>query len=317
MEWLGPGINVPLTVIRAIHFAGSALTTGTLMFQAFVAEPIFRSGSWDGSPVLRQINRIAGCSLALAVATGAIWFGLVAVSMSGLPLIKTITSDVFWTALNETQFGRVATIRLGLAIVLAACFAFSRAGLVRWTALGAGLAFSASIAWTGHAGSTPGDLGALHVTADALHFCAAACWIGGLVSLALLLAACGVKDVQLEYSLKHAATQRFSRLGTLSVAILLISGILNAWILVGSLHLLLVTPYGRLLMLKAGLFALMLTIAALNRFWWTPQLGPSSKNSPEALRQLTMNSAVEILLGFTIFAVVGVLGTIHPAVHGL
>jgi putative copper resistance protein D len=34
-----------------------------------------------------------------------------------------------------------------------------------------------------------------------------------------------------------------------------------------------------------------------------------------ALRQLTRNSMVEIALAVTIFGIVAVLGTLHPAIH--
>jgi len=87
--------------------------------------------------------------------------------------------------------------------------------------------------------------------------------------------------------------------------------------LVGSIHALIVTGYGQLLMLKLVLFAIMLALAAINRFWLTPRLGLSPDNEPqlEALRQLARNSITEIALGLTIFAIVGVLGTLHPAIH--
>ena len=54
-----------------------------------------------------------------------------------------------------------------------------------------------------------------------------------------------------------------------------------------------------------------------NRFWLTPQLAFSSANERRitALRQLTRNSVIEIALGLTIFAIVGALGTLHPAFH--
>jgi putative copper resistance protein D len=78
-----------------------------------------------------------------------------------------------------------------------------------------------------------------------------------------------------------------------------------------------VTGYGQLLMLKIAVFAIMLAFAAVNRFWLTPQLAISPEDGAErkALRQLTRNSVIEIVLGFTIFAIVGALGTMHPAVH--
>src|SRR5438105_9420541 len=108
--------------------------------------------------------------------------------MSGLPFGEAMTSDVLSTVLNETQFGLVSEVRLVLAIILASCLAYDRFAQARWVALGSALGFLAAIAWTGHAGSTLGAMGNLHLTADALHLIAAATWIGGLVPLALLLA---------------------------------------------------------------------------------------------------------------------------------
>ena len=93
----------------------------------------------------------------------------------------------------------------------------------------------------------------------------------------------------------------------------------NAWILVGSWHTLIVTGYGRLLILKLALFAIMLLIAAANRFWLAPRLALPSDNEPQlmVLRRLACNSMIEIALALMIFAVVGLLGTLHPAIHFL
>jgi putative copper resistance protein D len=226
---------------------------------------------------------------------------------------------VLLTVLNETQFGLVSKIRFVLAIILAACLAYDRLALLRWLALGSALGFIAAIAWTGHAGSTLGGMGNLHLTADALHLFAAAAWIGSLVSLALLLSAARRHQAFAWASLARDAAQRFSTLGIVSVATLLLTGIVSAWILVGSFQALLVTEYGLLLMLKIVVFAIMLVFAAVNRFWLTPQLALSSGNKAQlpALRRLMRNSVIEIALGFTIFVIVGALGTLHPAIHGL
>jgi copper resistance protein D len=40
-----------------------------------------------------------------------------------------------------------------------------------------------------------------------------------------------------------------------------------------------------------------------------------SGSLPRALRQLARNSMIEIALGLAIFAIVGALGTMHPAIH--
>jgi copper resistance protein D len=118
-------------------------------------------------------------------------------------------------------------------------------------------------------------------------------------------------------SLAHDAAERFSTLGIVCVAALLLAGIINTIILVGSLRGLLGTDYGRVLMLKLGVFAIMLVFAAVNRLRLTPRLGLplGSEQEPAALRQLLLNSAIEFALGLVIFGIVGMLGTMHPAVH--
>src|ERR1700704_4258675 len=319
MDWLGAGIDGPLIVIRAVHFAATAVVAGSLIFRAVVAEPALRSTPLATTVIRSQILLTAWIGLAIAVASEVIWLQLQAASMSGRTFGEAMSTDVLLTVLNETQFGLVSKIRFVLAIILAACLAYDRLALLRWLALGSALGFIAAIAWTGHAGSTLGEMGNLHLTADALHLFAAAAWIGGLVSLALLLSAARRHQAFAWASLARDAAQRFSTVGIVSVATLLVTGIVSAWILVGSFQALLVTEYGLLLMLKIVVFAIMLVFAAVNRLWLTPQLAFTSGNEAQlpALRQLTRNSVIEIALGFTIFAIVGALGTSHPAIHGL
>lgn len=317
MDWLGTSANDPLIVIRAIHFAATALTTGTLIFRAAVAEPALRSAATAAAVVRMQGLRVAWIGLAITALSGVIWILLQAVAMSGLSPGEAMTADVLSMVVNETQFGLVSEIRFALAIVLAGCLLGARTPWARWPALASACGLSAAIAWTGHAGSTTGLIGSYHVTADALHLLAAAAWIGGLVPLALLLAAArGRADIAWMFLVCDAA-RRFSMLGFVSVGTLLATGIVNAWILVGSFHALLVTDYGRILMFKIALFAAMLTLAAANRFWLMPQLArhPGSESQLNTLRRLTRNSVVEIALGLAIFAIVGALGTLHPAIH--
>jgi putative copper resistance protein D len=106
-------------------------------------------------------------------------------------------------------------------------------------------------------------------------------------------------------------------LGIVSVGTIISTGIVNARILVGSFKGLIATGYGRLLMLKIFLFIIMLVYAAINRFLLTPDLALRSDDKARlsATCRLTRNSKIEITLGLMIFAIVGALGTLHPAVH--
>jgi putative copper resistance protein D len=269
--------------------------------------------------VRSQMLVTAWVGLAIAASTGAIWLILQAASMSGLPFGEVMTTDVLSTVLNQTQFGLVTKIRFVLAIILAGCLACDRFPLVHWLAPAAALGLTTAIAWTGHAGSTSGETGILHLAADTSHLVAASAWLGGLVSLALLLAAARRHQTYAWAAVSRETTMRFSVLGMVAVATLLSTGLINAWILVGSLDALIGTGYGRLLILKLCLFAVMLALAAVNRLWLTPQLLSSAESAPlsDSLRLLTRNSVIEIALGLAIYGIVGILGTLHPAIHSL
>jgi len=305
-------IDGPMVVARAVHFAATALVAGVLMFRAVVADLALRGEEKPSLVVDNQIRMVAWIGLAISVISGAAWLLLQTSSMSGQTYGEAMVSGAVLSVLEETQFGLVSEIRLAIAILLAICLAFDRRTLPRRLALGAALCLVAAIAWTGHAASTPHKLGYLHLTTDALHLCAAAAWTGGLVSLVLLLKAVNAGGPA-ELSMELDAVKRFSALGMVSVGTLIVSGIVNAWILVGSIRGLVLTDYGWVLMAKIAVFAAMIGFAAANRLWLTPRLAPPA--SPKALRDLIRNTKAEIALAFVVFAIVGVLGTLHPAAH--
>jgi putative copper resistance protein D len=316
MSWFGAEVDGSMVVTRTVHFAASATFAGALMFRGFVAEPASRAAPLANALVLKQVRGVAWIGLVVAVVSGLILVLLLTMSLSGESLGEAVMSGALRDVLNLTQFGLVSQVRLALAIVLAICLAFERSALWRWLGLGAAVGLIASIAWTGHAASTPHKLGYVHLAADALHLSAAAAWIGGLVPLALLLNASGRYRLLEWASLELDVVRRFSSLGSVSVATLILSGFVNAWILVGSFRGLVVTGYGQLLMLKLAAFAVMLAFAAFNRFALTPRLALASDDArQDALRGLSRNTLIEIALGLSIFAMVGVLGTLHPAAH--
>jgi copper resistance protein D len=316
-DGLGASANDWLILVRTVHFAATATIAGVLIFRVAVAEPALRLAPQAAKIFDAQSMRVAWLSLGVTGVSGVAWLLLQAPAMSGLSFGEAMSVDILGTVVTETQFGLVSEIRLALVLILAACLASVRLAAARWLALASALGLVAAIAWTGHAASTAGELGILHLTADTLHLVAAAAWIGGLLSLALLLAAVRRNQALRLAPVARAAVQRFSTLGSLSVAALLASGIVNAWILVGSLQALLITEYGRLLVLKIALDVLMLAFAAINRVWLTPRLALPSESGAQrrAHGQLTRNCMIELALGFAIFAIVGVLGTLHPAIH--
>jgi putative copper resistance protein D len=316
MDGLGVEIDVSLVIVRAIHFASTAMVVGALIFRTVVTEPV--STSADGLAVREQARRIATISLAIAVASAAVFLPLQAANMSGQSLPAAMTTEVLSTVMTETQFGVVLTVRLLLSIILFGCLAYDHIAMSRWLGLMSALGLVAAIAWTGHAGAGIGAWGKLHVAADVLHLIAAAAWIGGLVSLVLLFVTVR-RGGYVRMSLAREATGRFSTLGIASVGTLISTGAVNTWLLVGSWHALVATDYGGLLILKVGLFTLMVLTAALNRFWLTPRLAARCdiEQQQSALFQITWTSSSEIALGGGIYGIVGALGMLHPAIHSL
>jgi len=306
-----------LIVVRAVHFAATAVIAGILLFRMVIARPASHLARPLANVVEMRILRVAWICLVISFVSGAAWILLQVPAMSGLPFGEAMTGDAIGTVLTETQFGLVMEIRSVLAVIVAACLTYDQHPVPRGLGLMSSLCLVASIAATGHAGATEGSAGLAHLAADAVHLVASGAWIGGLVSLALLTTITRQYDPLGWPSLVRDATQRFSNLGLLSVSALLATGIVNGAILVGSVHALLVTMYGQLLVLKIALFAAMLMVASANRFWLMPRLGnvTVSERELDAVRELTRNCVVEVVLGLMIFAIVGALGTIHPAIH--
>jgi copper resistance protein D len=312
MDWFGAEIAAPMVAARAVHFAASAIAAGVLIFRATVLAPA-PSPAPQAPSIGAQLRCVIWLALAVSVASGLAWFVLQAGAISGLAFSEAIAPDMLRTVLDETQFGHVMLARLLCVIVLAACLGFDGIAAMQRLALAAALGFVGAIAWTGHAGATAGSEGVVHLAADVLHLWAAAAWTGGLLALVLLLVAFGRDPEAARFRI--VVVRRFSALGLASVGTLLVSGAIHSWILVGSLHMLFVTAYGRLLMAKLALFALMLALAAINRLWLTPRL--ASPASGRAATMLTNMAAIELLLAIAVFAIVGALGTLHPAAHFL
>jgi copper resistance protein D len=312
-------VDQALVAARAVHLASTAITAGVLIFPAAVADPVFRATAEPGiAKALSKWNlRIAWTGVALIVLSGIAWLLLQTSAMSGRPLGEALADGVAWIVLTQTQFGMVSIARAAILILLAVSLLLPRMRSQPVVAPIVAAALLAAIAWTGHAAGTVGLIGPIHLAADALHLVAAGAWIGGLMPLLLLLGEARRHNDLNGASIALAAARRFSTLGIISVGVLLATGLVNSWILVGSLRGLVGTDYGRLVLVKVALFAAMICIAAVNRMVLTPCLAnpPGSLPQIEALRRLQRNVGIEIAIGLGVFAVVAVLGVLHPAVH--
>ncbi len=323
-----PMLSLPLIGARVLHFASTVMIAGIFLFLFFVEAPALgkdRDRTWSAVAAFHsRLLGIAWSSLAISIASGAAWLLLLATKITGSSLAQVISDGTAWTVLTRTQFGHDWEARFVLAVLLAvALFRFNRKAGWRLTegfvAAALVMGFLGTLAWSGHGGATPGLRGGIHVTADVLHLIAAGAWIGGLLPLRLLLSSAEQMPCTVGVSIVRNAILRFSTLGVVAVSTLIITGLLNMWVLVGSVPALVETQYGRLMALKIAIFLGLLAVAAFNRLQLTPRLAEAAANgshaSIDALCRLKRNCLIETALGLAILIVVGALGTISPGIH--
>jgi putative copper export protein/mono/diheme cytochrome c family protein len=236
--------------------------------------------------------------------------------MSGRPLAGLFQEDVVTTVLMQTRFGHSFLLRavlLGSLIPFLARFGKSRRSDELAALLGA--ASLAGLAWQGHAGAEEGVLGLVHVGADAAHLVAAGGWVGMLLPLALLLAESGHDGDRRATMVADSAVTAFSDLGLSCVAALAVTGVLNAWLLVGSVPALIGTTYGQILLAKLGLFFVMLGLATINRTRLAPRIAGPGRKTRISIALIRRNALIEAATGMAVIALVGALGTLVPGAH--
>jgi copper resistance protein D len=236
-------------------------------------------------------------------------------SMSGVALIDvdrlSIEAMVF-----ETPMGVAWQVRMA-ALAATAVLAFVRNPVARVAQVAFAAAALASLAWTGHGAAGEATKGLVQLVADIVHLLAAGAWIGALVALGLMVASNASRLKSADFISMYHALDGFSNAGTVIVALLIITGSINTWILVGPAGVGLVgsDQYVQLLAIKLALFAAMLGLAAMNRFRLTPallrDLGAGAVPSG-AHRALRRSIAIEAGLASSVLAIVAWLGTLVP-----
>ncbi|HEV7384271.1 MAG TPA: copper homeostasis membrane protein CopD [Phenylobacterium sp.] len=294
---------------RLVQFPAAVALFGTPLFLLYGA----RRSETPPAPGLRGL--FAGCAGGLLVASVAALCAQTAV-MAGDPA-AAFDRETLTGVLTGSDFGTSILIRLAASAAALVAAAVLRPGRGLWTLLtGLGGLALGSLAWSGHGAAEDGAAGLTHAAADIVHLLAAGVWLGALVGLALLLSqarrACDAATAQA----LHDALAAFSGIGAGVVALIVASGLVNSWFLVGPRHLLQVAaaPYGRLLLAKLAVFVAMLGLAAANRYRLAPSLakGLAQGDSVPALQALRLSLLVETAAGLVVLLLVSVLGVLAP-----
>lgn len=308
-----------LALTRSVHIGGSVLLAAVFTFRLIVLKPAIKAerGAVDKSRLTFEafLSRLAFVSLIAVILSSAAWLWLVAASISGEAVFSGTQLETLQTILFEAQFGRLWSIRfaccLGLGILL----------LIRHRgSINAGLAvlILALLGGAGHAGANPSSAGLFVLANDIGHLIVAAIWPGGLVPLLLFLRkAHRLTD---HGNLVVQVVRRFSAMSLTAVAFLGATGLINAYFLVGSFEALFDSKYGKLLLFKIVLFALMIGLGAVNLLVLKPRLmrpAPVEKQeeSPKLVAALFRNVVCEAILAAGVLLIVGLLGVTPPPMH--
>jgi copper transport protein len=286
------GPTVSEHVVRWLYFLCLALVTGGLGFRLLV----LRSSATEEAE--RRFYRLAGIGVVAALQVGILAFCLRAEDALQLGLTAFLYGDLSPFA-NTTRFGQAfVAMELGFAVVAALLFLAWLTGrrVLLWGAFVLSIGLGSGLSLASHQAD---DRGWLPSFADWVHLSAASLWIGGLLSLGLV-----VRD---DRELRRKAFWRFSQLAGPLVALVVAAGVYMSFERFPALSDLWDVGYGRLLLVKLGLVSLALSWGAFHHFVVRPRL-----DRPAVARRLPTSLAGEATVAVAILLLAAILVDSKP-----
>ncbi|WP_449105332.1 copper homeostasis membrane protein CopD [Pseudomonas mohnii] len=279
-----------LVLCRFLHF-----TVVLMLFGAWVYKPLLlgRESTLD-----RTLTRMSRWLAGLALVSGVCWLLLITASMAGA-WDAAFEPSTLRLVLGSTFFGQVWSWHLLLnGVLLALLLSPLRTHLPLRLTLGASLL--ATLAAVGHGAMLDGAEGRWLILNQLVHLACVGIWLGGLMLLVMILRRPAGHDIR-------SLLQRFSGVGYVVVAGLLITGLINVRVLTGAFWPTpLLSRFALILLIKVTLIAAMLGLALFNRL--------RIKDCEQRLSALRKSVIAEWLLGIGAVAAVSLLGTLPPMI---
>jgi copper transport protein len=335
--------KVAFGVVRALDYVSIALLLGGLAFLFVAWLPALASVAGREPPWVAashsfavRMRRLLSAAVALGCFASVAGVLLQGASASGVSLWASLKGAVLQDTL-ESRFGWVWAGRALDWLVIGAALALARAlgrPLVRalragetrpsaapprWllVVLGLGGAYLAiAPALAGHA-SIESPTGVFFVS-DVLHVLSASVWVGGIACLLLALpAATRALAGDDRGRLLLGVLARFSPLALGAVVAIAITGVVQAYIDVRSVHGLLHSIYGALVLVKVGLLLVLIALGWVNRERVIPALERlvAARSTPGAaglLARRTMRGELALMLA--VFGVTAALISYTPPI---
>ena len=316
--------------------------SSTSASQSLQADSYSNSSSLHASPALKTIINLSFALIASNRFTSIALIAIIVVilaQIAQLILQTTIAFDVTVVAIRPNQlidlvtqsdWGRFWSWRFTAAIVAAiAVFAVLQSTRQKRKILGPdeleenslttetpfgivaiilGGIYLLLISLTSHNAATPADIRWFAITTDIVHVVAATTWVGGV---AYLLVASGhairSDDQPSRTALLQYAT-RFAPLAIFATTILVASGIVSSLMQV-TIPEALNTPYGRVLVAKIILLAILITLAIRNN----RSVARSTRSGIASTRSLRRYITLELAVAFAVLLATASLASMEPA----
>ncbi|HEY9450430.1 MAG TPA: copper resistance protein CopC [Gemmatimonadaceae bacterium] len=291
-------VGSPLYVaVRWLNFAALLGVVGAVAFALIVAP---RVPELAADP-LKTVARAGLASAAVLVLAAVARLIAQSYALHGAGL-QAIVFDTGW--------GRAWLLGAGALVVALAAFggAARRGRRCCWPiALVAVIALALSSALSGHAVATP-RVAPLAVVADTLHILSAGGWLGTLLIVVLV-------GIPLTLHQEQGARARaasnlinaFSPVALGCASLLVITGLLAAWLHLGSVPALWQSRYGQVLLVKLAVIVFLVALGFINWRVMRPALGTDT-----ATRCIRGSAIAELALGTLVLAVTAVLVATSP-----
>jgi copper transport protein len=154
---------------------------------------------------------------------------------------------------------------------------------------------------------TQGTHATLGLLIDFLHLSAVSAWVGGLAVMSVgLLPRRRLDELEI-------VVPRFSKVAATSVVLVITSGVLLAWEVIGSLHGLWSTHYGHILIVKVGLVSGVVLAAMVSKRWVERTLASAvSAGSSSEIGSFVASVGAETALVIAVLGAASVLVTASP-----
>ena len=292
--------------VRFLWFAALLGLVGAAVVRLWVWTPAVRklglSESDTAEGFRRRFARVFPILWAVLLVAGALTIVFETASISGFSLWRSMRPSVVSSTL-DTAYGRYWKWEMAVtALLLLPVVALARRRKLWgispriWLALfgvcAAGLCVLAAL--NSHA-RTLGHA-TVGVASVAVHLASVGVWVGGLGAL-VLLAGVGWRTIVAEQrsGLLRQLVPRFSRLALVAVAVVVVTGVVNAILDLAHVSDLWHTTYGRVILAKIGVLVVALALAA-RHLRVTPRRLGNADEAPGETRVFARTSRVELVV---------------------